>query len=506
MEKNLKTTNKESWISLCIAVGVIAGAIQMLQIAVNGIVDSDYYWHITLGRWILEHKTIFREDVFSWIAAERGYVETAHSWLGSVVISLFAGITADPTVGAGIFAGFSTVITASLMAYAWVSPLSKENEKCDFLNGILTIAAGLTVVMQGATPRPLNFGILLFCLSMLLLHDGFERPESKKCWWIPFLGVLWANLHGGSVPILFAFIALFLVLSCLPAFSIRGVGQVSERSKTRIIRFGSLLMASAGAALINPYGYKLFIYFFYTNNEATKRHISEWQPAVLINPTIYITIAILLLILMLRREKRTVELSYLLPVLATLYMTGKYIRIKPYVQICDVILVSHFLRITYGDYEPKKLNSMPIRRIAALLMAVSLVLLGGGAYVTVNPIEASDKDRDPINVELMTVLDQLEPERMYTTYDDGGYLIYHGYQSFVDSRADLFPGDMLEKAITFDDLIGFSSDELDEFITEYQFDAILLKHDSPLSAWLTINPNWSPVFIDDGHDLFVPRP
>ena len=505
MEKNENENGRKrtQWLIFAFVVGILSGAVRMAQTGIQGIGDSDYYWHITLGKYILENRSVFREDLFSWIAAERGYVETAHSWLGSVIICLFFNASSNPIYGAALFTGLTTAAISFAMARVYGSPFDKENPKCDFPNAFLSIIIGLAIVLIPVQPRPLNFGLLLFALSMILLRDGFENPESRKCGWLPAISLLWANLHGGSVPILLAFQGLFLVLSILPPFSWKGIGQTSLRTVGRIRRFVFLWIADAAAALVNPYGWRLLIYSFHTNSGATKKYVMEWYPAKLLNFAVLAALLVLLMALLLSEERKPVELSYLLPVLATLFMTGKYVRIEPYLILCTLMLIWHVLHTAFGTWIPKKLNSVRVKRITALLATVSAAMIFFSAAVTSDKfVNHVSRAGDPLPQGLLEAIDELQPERMYTTYNDGGYLIYHGYQSFIDSRADLFPGSMLNRAIEFASLKNFSSDELEEYIQEYDFDAILLSHGNTLNVWLTLHPNWEPVYEDETFSLY----
>ena len=477
MEKKANENGRKraQWLIFAFVVGILSGAVRMAQTGIRGIGDSDYYWHITLGKYILENRSIFREDIFSWIAAERGYVETAHSWLGSIIICLFSNVSSNPIYGAALFIGITTAAISFAMACVYGSPFDKENPKCDFPNAFLSIIIGLAIVLIPVQPRPLNFGLLLFTLAMILLHDGFENPESRKCWWLPIISLLWANLHGGSVPILFVFHGLFLVLSALPSFSWKGIGQNTRRTAGRVRRFALLWIADAAAALVNPYGWRLLIYCFHTNSEATKKYVMEWSPAELLNLAVLAALLVLFMALLLREERKPVELSYLLPVLATLFMTGKYVRIEPYLALCTLMLIWHVLHMTFGTWIPKKLNSVRVEKITTLLTVLSVAMICFSAAVTSDRfVNHESRSGDPLSPGLLEAIDELQPERMYTTYNDGGYLIYHGYQSFIDSRADLFPGPMLNRAIEFASMKNFSSDKLEEYIREFGFDAILL--------------------------------
>ena len=505
MEKKANENGRKraQWLIFAFVIGILSGAVRMAQTGIRGIGDSDYYWHITLGKYILENRSIFREDIFSWIAAERGYVETAHSWLGSIIICLFSNVSSNPIYGAALFIGITTAAISFAMACVYGSPFDKENPKCDFPNAFLSIIIGLAIVLIPVQPRPLNFGLLLFTLAMILLHDGFENPESRKCWWLPIISLLWANLHGGSVPILFVFHGLFLVLSALPSFSWKGIGQNTRRTAGRVRRFALLWIADAAAALVNPYGWRLLIYCFHTNSEATKKYVMEWSPAELLNLAVLAALLVLFMALLLREERKPVELSYLLPVLATLFMTGKYVRIEPYLALCTLMLIWHVLHMTFGTWIPKKLNSVRVEKITTLLAVLSVAMICFSAAVTSDRfVNHESRSGDPLSPGLLEAIDELQPERMYTTYNDGGYLIYHGYQSFIDSRADLFPGPMLNRAIEFASMKNFSSDKLEEYIREFGFDAILLSRENSLNAWLALHPDWEAVYEDGEYSLY----
>lgn len=499
--QNKKARNQN--LLLCLTISLLGGTLCAFKISQAGIGDSDFFWHNILGKYIVENKSIFEEDIFSWIAVERGYTETAHSWLGSVLVYLVTSLFAKPFYGAVAFSWVSGTAVSFAMCYAYGSPLNIENPKCDFLNCIFALLAGLSVPYVFISPRPLNIGLLLFVISMSLLHDGFDHAESKKCWWLILISVLWANVHGGAVPILFAFTGLFLVLSFIPAFSFMGIGQRKGFDLTRIKRFFGLLVGEIAAAMVNPYGYKLFIYFFYTNNETTKKYVMEWQQPPLLRSSILITLAVLIIVFFIKKREKPVEISYLLPVLATLIMTGKYIRIESYMVFCAVMLIWYIVSLYCGEeYEPKRFNTAKRGKITVLLFVCILAFSFIVCVSSAN--ENTERAGDSITDELVEALHKINPQRLYTTYNDGGYLIYHGFKSFIDSRADLFPGDMLEKAIQFRTLSDMSNEDATKYIKEYAFDAILIAPKTPLATWLELNQDWEIVFQNDTHIIFSP--
>lgn len=61
-----KRSNK----TLYLFAAVIVTAIAVIMAERQGVVDSDYFWHITLGKSIWQNKAIPTQDTFSWLGPE----------------------------------------------------------------------------------------------------------------------------------------------------------------------------------------------------------------------------------------------------------------------------------------------------------------------------------------------------------------------------------------------------------------------------------------------------
>ena len=78
---------------------IIVTAIAVIMAERQGVVDSDYFWHITLGKSIWQNKAIPTQDTFSWLSPELNLQETAHSWLSSLILYAFSCISTNPVYG-----------------------------------------------------------------------------------------------------------------------------------------------------------------------------------------------------------------------------------------------------------------------------------------------------------------------------------------------------------------------------------------------------------------------
>ena len=84
--------------------------------------------------------------------------------------------------------------------------------------------------------------------------------------------------------------------------------------------------------------------------------------------------------------------------------------------------------------------------------------------------------------------------------------IQAGFQSFVDSRAELFTPQMLTDAQIISGASRRSSTwSIDEVMARYDFDAILLaKYDRELPAsYFALRSDWVMVYDGDWYTLFV---
>ena len=68
-----KRSNK----TLYLFAAIIVTAIAVIMAERQGVVDSDYFWHITLGKSIWQNKAIPTQDTFSWLSPELNLQETA---------------------------------------------------------------------------------------------------------------------------------------------------------------------------------------------------------------------------------------------------------------------------------------------------------------------------------------------------------------------------------------------------------------------------------------------
>jgi hypothetical protein len=157
---------------------------------INGSVllnDSDTYWHIAAGKWILDHNALPRVDIYSFTKAGEPWIST--SWLAQV---LFAG-TYEVAGWAGpiVLAATSVAATFALLVFILSRRMSSA-----YAITVALAAQVLSTPHLFARPHVLALPVMVAWVNGLL--SASERHEAPSFWLLPLI-VLWANLHGGFI-------------------------------------------------------------------------------------------------------------------------------------------------------------------------------------------------------------------------------------------------------------------------------------------------------------------
>src|SRR5258706_590276 len=237
-----------------------AGVYVLILVNGNGLLnDSDTYWHIAVGKWILDHNSFPRVDMYSFTKAGEPWIST--SWLAQV---LYAG-----TYEIGGWAG-PTILAATCIAgtFALLAFIVGQSIRSTYAIMIALVALPVSASHVLARPHVLALPVMLVWVNGLV--GASERREPPSFWLLPLM-VLWANLHGGFV------FGLALIVPI--AFDAWWNAEASQRGPLalRWIVFGACAVVACCAT---PYGWGSIL--------ASRKIlglgellnlISEWNPA-----------------------------------------------------------------------------------------------------------------------------------------------------------------------------------------------------------------------------------
>jgi len=241
--------------------------------AVAPIRSYDYFWHLTTGRWIVEHHAIPRFDPLTLASTHVPWING--EWLYEIVLYTLHGIGGD--VGIAII---SAILVATIFA---IGILITSQDA-----GVALLIAG--VAFAGASDRlgvrPAAAAALLIVIAIGLLGSRLRLVPLTTAYAV--LTIVWINVHPSA-----------LLAPALASISILQSG------KTR--RAVILAAASAIALLVNPYGWNAILAPLRLTSEIHSGAFvnAEWLPSTFaFFPLLYITIAAVVLLFLGTREKR----------------------------------------------------------------------------------------------------------------------------------------------------------------------------------------------------------
>lgn len=233
-------------------------------------INPDLFWHLSAGRFMVQHQAIPRVDFLSHTMAGQPWYD--FEWLTQLVYYAAYAL--------GGYAGFillRTVLLGALLAAAL--SLLKLFGLRDWVRG----AAALFIMKgQNLSLRPDLFSLVFFGAlfwGLESLRSGRLRPRAAHLAAGAALFCLWANLHLGfafGLLLIGFFTAGEFIGMSLPWVYGRGWGPGAR------LRAGLLLLAACVAGtLANPYGWRIYSVLFEHTRllPALQELIMEWQPA-----------------------------------------------------------------------------------------------------------------------------------------------------------------------------------------------------------------------------------
>lgn len=435
--------------------------------------EADPLWHIKLGEIILKTKSIPEIDTFSWYGIENQLQTFSHSWLGSIIIYLFSKIQWFGFEFTGVFL-YQIVFQSVLGILIFFCVKQKvEQLNIDFLTcGIMAPIGIWTCCFP--TARPQMISNLLFFLSVWILTLWATGENTRTVFLLPIITFVWANIHGGTTPLLLVFILAYGITGLMEWECGQLIAKRKPKKQMRNLLISFIL--SGIAIMFNPYGWKLLTYSFIFNNSACKEGVSEWEPSNIFNSMALGIIGIVIVLIILSRKKVPILSLVSFSICAALSLM--YVRGTSYLGISFFFFILNY----NGLFIPASSNTKKGKIVLSIAFAIIICLLPSATIYRVNTVMQSSSDF-LVDDNIVATLQNNKYNRLYNEYNCGGHLIYSNIPVFIDSRADFYTEEVLREGKYLPSLALGGID----IIEKYSFDAILTKNNSPLEQLLKEN-------------------
>ncbi|MFN2462336.1 MAG: hypothetical protein ABR573_00350 [Candidatus Dormibacteria bacterium] len=471
--------------------------VALLIPAIGPVSDPDYFWHVRVGRYILEHGAIPRFDLFTFTVADHAFV--AHEWLSEVLIALLT--SAGGLAAVSIYFGIVT----------WLGFLGLLAS----MRRVGYVIAGLGLFVGVAAANPI-FGprtqmeTFALVIGLLLLTRRYEDTGDRRWLYpLPLAFVLWVNLHAG-----FTIGLIFLATATLGRFmDTRLAGARSRPGGPPVRPLALALAASTLAVLVNPNTYRIYLYAAQTQfSPAQQKLIVEWfSPDFHDLHLLPFELMLLLLgaLLALSSRRPTVSDGLLLAG-GTVLALHSVRHIALFVAVATPIMAE----LAQGTWERWKDLAPRIREprpgpvigainglVLALVMVVTLLVTGRAAasglrsrHITADyPVAAVDFiDRD------------LPPGHMFNQYGWGGYLVFRLWprtQVYVYGDAAV----MGDSFLTEWNSVELIRPDFRRTLSRRGVTWVIDRPNTPLVVALDQTPEWVRVYTDSRATVMLHR-
>ena len=435
--------------------------------------DSDTFWQIKVGQWIIDHHAVPSSDLYSFTRLGEPWISGA--WLSQVLYALVYSKLgwAGPVVLSSLAVGITFAI------FVWLCEAYFEPA-----HSILVAILALILSCPHFLARPHMLALPLMVAWVGAMISAADRRGAPSLLLLPLMA-LWANLHGGFVLGLavIAPIALIAVWDAAP-----------ERRIALIGRWAVFAVAALAASCCTAYGWDtLFAAAKILDLGQVLSTISEWRPADFGSFGLFEACILGLMGLALYRGI-VLSLPRILLLLLLAHMALAHVRsIDAFALLFPLVLAKPLA----GEEKPAGFARDRMRWPPSLisLFAFGAIAVGGWAstlsYVAHHQFAFASTQAPAAAVD---ILKKRQAKRIFNAYEFGGYLIARDVPTFIDGRAELYGEKFIMDYYTATG--GPSVDGLLPLLDEYRIDATLLTPASPAAKLLDHVRGWQRLYAD----------
>ncbi len=424
---------------LVIAITFIA----LLAMAVRVPADTDMYWHLRTGQYIVETRSVPATDPFSSTMFGKPWIDV--HWLSQVI--LYATYAWFSTPGLAMLVALLVVLA---FVFVW-----KQMEGGVFLRAFILVLAAATAGVVW-TPRSQMATFVFTALLGYVLYL-YKWKQVDRLWLVPLIFIAWVNMHAGYVAG-FMLLGTMIVgeIVSMVAFKF-GSGDSTvhiphpETITRHQLRKLVLITVLSGVVLvINPFTINTILLPLKTVNiGALQDFIQEWASPnfheLFQQPMLWM---LLLTLAAIGWSGRRLDVTDALTLSVFAYISFLARRnIGLFALVCAPILSRH--AVAWWAKSPWR--SLRLSRGSPILNALILILIVLAAAIKVIvpllPATQAKAEADILPVDAVNWIVEHRPTgAMFNSYTWGGYLIWRlwpEYPVYVDGRTDLYDNDFL---------------------------------------------------------------
>ncbi len=475
------------WLTLPRLVGALT-FIAIFAMAARVSVDTDTWWHLRTGQWIVEHGAIPQVDPFSHPRA--GAPWRIPGWI--IQVPLYLLFVNFGYAGLNLFTAALVTLTFFFVERACAGhPLLRAFA--------LVLAATVSGIYWSARPQLVS---LVLTAAFALILYLFRRGGPNRLGLLPPLMAFWANAHGG-----WALGFILLALTAAGEALKWGWAWFTTRrapAATGLLWLGGITAACGLAVCLNPAGPEMLLYPFKTVGiGALRDFIQEWQSpnfhTVETQPFLWLLLATLAVVAL---SGRPPDLTDLLLVLATAYLGFLAGRNLPLLAVVAPPLLTR-----HADMLLSAVRAAPAQPAARAAPAgfsalnwgllLGLALTAAVKVAAVLPAAVNEQALATFTPSAAAAfIQRTRPAGpLFNSYNFGAYLtwaLYPDYPVYVDGRTDLYDDAFLRQYLR----VALGRPGYAAVLDEAGVRLVLIEADSLLGDRLSADPAWRVLYRD----------
>ncbi len=483
----------------------------LVFLTITAVSDTDIWFHLALGRELVEFGRFPHTDIFSFTAAGNEWISSG--WLASALYYFFFTLGSGMDSFFGPSGGGLVLIVLAVVAagFAAVYFVSLRRGAPHGTMALLLLAAALASYMR-FNPRPDVFTPSFMAIVLLLLATAPTAGAAWRLWALPFIFAAWPNFHAGFF-IGFVPVGFYLLMGLVQWFR----AGTPQPALTLGGRFLPLLLCFV-AWMANPYGYRILaLAGKIARIPEVTNSIWEWMPLIVATPgyslpaPVYVGLIALVLLaaaalLAGRRGLRLPLWSWATLVVLAGLMFYQRRHVALFAIAVPAVLVCHLAPL--DAWLARHRGLIPASAALGALLICTLKMTGALQWGGASPPEIGRNCQvlPCATTEFLTAAPP--PENMFNSYGLGGHLLYHlagRTKVFIDGRLDVYDHS------TWRDLLDAQEkpERLDEIIARYNLATFVVDirnwFNTPnhLAPRLAARPDMKLVYFDDGEAVFV---
>lgn len=469
--------------------GVLSILTFVLTIILGRNPDTDSYFLIDNGRYIIENKWVPTQNVWT---IHEGLSIIIQQWICSVLNYLAYSI--GGWYGIKVLAVLNTLLF-NVVLYKYICEYTDSKK----IKIILLCVMNLTLCLFFTTrPYPITMSAIVYELT--LLHRLNEKKESNKSICIKLCAISLFVINYQSASWYFVFIVMlpYIVPWIFQKKWYKNIINNTNKTLVRIIPF-MLCLGFINPNDINGIKYLWNSYSSVTSGGNIEEMMSPSYKSVA--GVIIVVYFVLYMIYILKNEDKEKPLVYLatgMMLLAMMSGRNNWMLVSGFVPFIVFILNKYIA----DDKYTMAFRSTRGIRICEYLLAYIIVLSVSLGVLSACNQNMNTYDRSEM-VEYLNTFDKDEIV-LYTDFNTGAYFEFNGFKTYIDARPELYQKVINGKADIYTEYLDMLKQNTDteEFLDKYKFTHLVVQRPCILDEYLYYNSNYTMILEDDNCRLY----